>query len=339
MKKPFLETLTAIALCFVGFSSCGVDDTAEDAVPRLKVDQNRVELIRTGTLSSGATATLTITANKGYNVTSDAEWLSVDKPTGRGAVNVSILAEKNESGAVRKGLLTITSGSNLSETITVVQNLEEDRDDHMPVGHIYFNDDFARCVGGTDDVGSRTIGDARNIYTGIMRPTVSQALPTFQSLYEDLNSNAKTVYTMNGYIKFDKTNTITAIAIRNLGIAAEKSTNVKVSFRCARYNTDKTTVVVAIEGEGSIDGGSQAGTRIVSAPVAMSADKLTGQMSASTSGAYLQRPKSSSANRPMSRTASTTAAHSAGIWTTSRLNVSNDNILLINRIINRYETA
>lgn len=276
MKKPFLETLTAIALCFVGFSSCGVDDTAEDAVPRLKVDQNRVELIRTGTLSSGATATLTITANKGYNVTSDAEWLSVDKPTGRGAVNVSILAEKNESGAVRKGLLTITSGSNLSETITVVQNLEEDRDDHMPVGHIYFNDDFAWCVGGTDDVGSQTIGDARNIYTWNYEANgFTSSLPTFQSLYEDLNSNAKTVYTMNGYIKFDKTNTITAIAIRNLGIAAEKSTNVKVSFRCARYNTDKTTVVVAIEGEGSIDGGSQAGTRIVSTPVAMSADKLT----------------------------------------------------------------
>lgn len=276
MKKPFLETLTAIALCFVGFSSCGVDDTAEDAVPRLKVDQNRVELIRTGTLSSGATATLTITANKGYNVTSDAEWLSVDKPTGRGAVNVSILAEKNESGAVRKGLLTITSGSNLSETITVVQNLEEDRDAHMPVGHIYFNDDFAWCVGGTDDVGSQTIGDARNIYTWNYEANgFTSSLPTFQSLYEDLNSNAKTVYTMNGYIKFDKTNTITAIAIRNLGIAAEKSTNVKVSFRCARYNTDKTTVVVAIEGEGSIDGGSQAGTRIVSAPVAMSADKLT----------------------------------------------------------------
>lgn len=276
MKKPFLETLTAIALCFVGFSSCGVDDTAEDAVPRLKVDQNRVELIRTGTLSSGATATLTITANKGYNVTSDAEWLSVDKPTGRGAVNVSILAEKNESGAVRKGLLTTTSGSNLSETITVVQNLEEDRDDHMPVGHIYFNDDFAWCVGGTDDVGSQTIGDARNIYTWNYEANgFTSSLPTFQSLYEDLNSNAKTVYTMNGYIKFDKTNTITAIAIRNLGIAAEKSTNVKVSFRCARYNTDKTTVVVAIEGEGSIDGGSQAGTRIVSTPVAMSADKLT----------------------------------------------------------------
>ncbi len=276
MKKPFLETLTAIALCFVGFSSCGVDDTAEDAVPRLKVDQNRVELIRTGTLSSGATATLTITANKGYNVTSDAEWLSVDKPTGRGAVNVSILAEKNESGAVRKGLLTITSGSNLSETITVVQNLEEDRDDHMPVGHIYFNDDFAWCVGGTDDVGSQTIGDARNIYTWNYEANgFTSSLPTFQSLYEDLNSNAKTVYTMNGYIKFDKTNTITAIAIRNLGIAAEKSTNVKVSFRCARYNTDKTTVVVAIEGEGSIDGGSQAGTRIVSTPVAMSANKLT----------------------------------------------------------------
>lgn len=146
----------------------------------------------------------------------------------------------------------------------------------MPVGHIYFNDDFAWCVGGTDDVGSQTIGDARNIYTWNYEANgFTSSLPTFQSLYEDLNSNAKTVYTMNGYIKFDKTNTITAIAIRNLGIAAEKSTNVKVSFRCARYNTDKTTVVVAIEGEGSIDGGSQAGTRIVSTPVAMSADKLT----------------------------------------------------------------
>lgn len=275
MKKTFLKTLPAIMLCFIGFSSCGVDDTAEDAVPRLKVDQNRVELIRTGTLSSGAAATLTITANKGYAVTSDAEWLSVDRPTGKGAVSVNILAQENESGAVRKGLLTVTSASNLSETITVIQNLEEDRDDRMPVGHVYFQDDFTWCVGGTDDVGNQAIGDARNIYTwkyadnGFTNP-----LPTFQSRYEDLNSNAQTVYTMAGYLKFDRTNTITAIAIRNLGIAAEKSTNVKVSFKCARYNTDKTTVVVAIEGEGTIDGGSQAGTRIVSAPVAMSADKL-----------------------------------------------------------------
>ena len=133
MKKTFLKTLPAIMLCFIGFSSCGVDDTAEDAVPRLKVDQNRVELIRTGTLSSGAAATLTITANKGYAVTSDAEWLSVDRPTGKGAVSVNILAQENESGAVRKGLLTVTSASNLSETITVIQNLEEERDGHMPV--------------------------------------------------------------------------------------------------------------------------------------------------------------------------------------------------------------
>ena len=157
MKKTFLKTLPAIMLCFIGFSSCGVDDTAEDAVPRLKVDQNRVELIRTGTLSSGAAATLTITANKGYAVTSDAEWLSVDRPTGKGAVSVNILAQENESGAVRKGLLTVTSASNLSETITVIQNLEEDRDDHMPVGHVYFQDDFTWCVGGTDDVGNQAI--------------------------------------------------------------------------------------------------------------------------------------------------------------------------------------
>lgn len=276
MKKPFIKTLAAIALCFVGFTSCGVDDTAEDAVPRLKVDQNRVELIRTGTLASGATATIYVTANKGYVVTSDAEWLSVDKPEGIGGVTLNIFAEDNESGAVRKGHLTISSASNMSETITVIQNLEEDRDDRMPVGHVYFSDDFAWCVGGSDDVGNKSIGDARNIYTWAYEANgFTNSLPTFQSLYEDLNSNAKTVYTMDGYIKFDKTNTITAIAIRNLGIAPEKSTNVKVSFRCARYNTDKTTAVVALEGEGSIDGGTMSGSRMISAPVAMSGDALT----------------------------------------------------------------
>lgn len=118
MNKTIFKTLAAIATCFVGFTSCGVDDTAEDAVPRLKVDKNRIEVIRTGTLSTGSPATLTITANKGYVVSSDAEWLSVDKPEGLGGVSVTILAAENESGAVRQGHLTITSGSNLSELVT-----------------------------------------------------------------------------------------------------------------------------------------------------------------------------------------------------------------------------
>ena len=276
MKKSFFKTLAALAIFCTGFASCGVEDTAEDAVPRLKVDQNRIELIKTGTLETGATATLSVIANKGYEVTSDAEWLSVDKPTGIGGVTLHILAEPNETGAVRRGHLTVTSSSKLSEMITVVQNLEEDRDDRMPVGYVYFEDNFSWCVGGSDDVGNQSIGDARNIYTWDYAANGFQtSLPTFQALYEDLNSNAKTVYTMDGYIKFDKTNTITAIAIRDLGIAPEKSTNVEVSFRCARYNSDKTTVVVALEGDGTIDGGSQSGVRMISAPVAMSGDKLT----------------------------------------------------------------
>lgn len=276
MKQFFFKPLAVFAICCAGLSACGVEDTAEDAVPRLKVDQNRIELIKTGTLETGAGATLYVVANKGYEVSSDAEWLSVDKPMGIGGVTLNILADENESGVERTGHLTIASGPNLSELITVVQNLEEDRDDRMPVGYVYYEDDFSWCVGGSDDVGNQSIGDARNIYTWDYAANGFQtSLPFFQARYDDLNSNAKTVYTMDGYIKFDKTNTITAIAIRDLGIAAGKSTNVKVSFRCARYNSDKTTVVVAIEGDGTIDGASQSGSRMISAPVAMSGDKLT----------------------------------------------------------------
>ncbi len=275
MKRFQLLSLFLLIIGSAGFSSCDVENLAEDSAPRLKVNKAMVQVIQTGKLKNGSTPTVEIVANKGYAINSDAEWLTVDKPQGTGRVILQVLAEPNESGASREGHLTVSS-LDRTQTVTVRQSLEEDTDDRMPVGHVYYTDDFSWCVGGSDDVGNKSIGDARNIYTwGYTANGFHECLPLYQARYEDLNAGAKTAYTMDGYIKFDKTNTITAIAIRNLGVQTGKTTSVRVTFRCARYNTDKTNVVVAIEGTGTIQDATIANGRTISPVVNMLEDKLT----------------------------------------------------------------
>lgn len=285
MRRFHLLSLLLLLIGATGFSSCDVENLAEDSAPRLKVNKAIVQVIQTGKLKNGSTPTVEVVANKGYAINSDAEWLTVDRPQGTGRVILQVLAEPNESGASREGHLTITS-LDRQQTVTVRQSLEEDTDDKLPIGHIYYADDFSWCVGGSDDVGNKSIGDARNIYTwGYTSNGFHECLPLFQARYEDLNANAKTVYTMDGYIKFDKTNTITAIAIRDLGVPTGKTTSVRVTFKCARYNTDKTNVVVAIEGTGSIQDATIANGRTISPIVNMLEDKLTwNQVSVDISG-------------------------------------------------------
>lgn len=274
MKKINLFSLILMLMGTIGFASCEVENLAEDAAPRLKVDKSVVQVIQNGKLKSGASATIEVVANKGFEVTSDQEWLTVDRTEGQGRAILTVLADANESGAVREGHLNVAS-LDRKFTVTVRQSLEEDTDDHLEIGYVYFADDFKWAVGGSDDVGNKSIGDARNIYTWDYAANgFESSLPTFQSLYEDLNAGKKTVYTMDGYLKFDKTNTITAIAIKDLGIEAGKTTSVRVSFKCARYNSDKTTVCVAIEGDGSIAESETANNRVIKT-VAMSDSKLS----------------------------------------------------------------
>ena len=275
MNNRIFRVFTAMFIAVGFMTSCSMDDTADDALPRLKVDKNRVEIIRDGNLSNGNPATVNVTANKGYNVTSDSDWLSVEKPTGQGWATLTILAQPNNSGAVREGHLTVTSAS-LSETITVKQTLALNTDDGKEAGFVYFYDDFEWCVGGTDAIADKAAGDARNIYTWDYKGNgFTDPLPTFQKSYDDLNSNAKTVYTMKGFIKFDKTNTITAIAIKDNGIEPGKTSNVKVSFKGARHGSDKIQIVVGIEGDGTIEGGETAGSRMVSQVLPITSDSYT----------------------------------------------------------------
>ena len=146
------------------FTSCGVDDNTKDVLPRLNVDKSIVQVIQDGKLKSGSPATINITSNKGYTITSDSEWLSVDRPEGQGRVTVEIVAEPNESGAERTGHLKISS-LNISEIVTVNQNLELNLDDKLEIGHVYFYDDFHWAIDGSDAVAIKAAGDQRNIYT------------------------------------------------------------------------------------------------------------------------------------------------------------------------------
>ena len=71
-------------------------------------------------LNTGSKASFDVLANRGYVITSDAEWLDVDKPTGKGRVSVTLEAKPNETAGERTGHLTVTSGK-LSERVTVTQ--------------------------------------------------------------------------------------------------------------------------------------------------------------------------------------------------------------------------
>lgn len=136
MKKPFLHlhlSLLFLMGCVFLLPSC-IEDKAEDAAHRLVVSKVDVELIQTGMLNTGSKASFDVLANRGYVITSDAEWLDVDKPTGKGRVSVTLEAKPNETAGERTGHLTVTSGK-LSERVTVTQTLDPDPDDGNPVGY------------------------------------------------------------------------------------------------------------------------------------------------------------------------------------------------------------
>lgn len=143
MKKPFLHlhlSLLFLMGCVFLLPSC-IEDKAEDAAHRLVVSKVDVELIQTGMLNTGSKASFDVLANRGYVITSDAEWLDVDKPTGKGRVSVTLEAKPNETAGERTGHLTVTSGK-LSERVTVTQTLDPDPDDGNPVGYTYYSENF-----------------------------------------------------------------------------------------------------------------------------------------------------------------------------------------------------
>ena len=203
MKKPFLHlhlSLLFLMGCVFLLPSC-IEDKAEDAAHRLVVSKVDVELIQTGMLNTGSKASFDVLANRGYVITSDAEWLDVDKPTGKGRVSVTLEAKPNETAGERTGHLTVTSGK-LSERVTVTQTLDPDPDDGNPVGYTYYSENFdwIAVYGGADCVGLGSQNGAKNIYS------TGDALQKFgEAGLQDYNPVGKTMYACAGYFKMGAT--------------------------------------------------------------------------------------------------------------------------------------
>ena len=196
MKKPLHLSLLFLMGCVFLLPSC-IEDKAEDAAHRLVVSKVDVELIQTGMLNTGSKASFDVLANRGYVITSDAEWLDVDKPTGKGRVSVTLEAKPNETAGERTGHLTVTSGK-LSERVTVTQTLDPDPDDGNPVGYTYYSENFdwIAVYGGADCVGLGSQNGAKNIYS------TGDALQKFgEAGLQDYNPVGKTMYACAGYFK------------------------------------------------------------------------------------------------------------------------------------------
>lgn len=249
MKKPFLHlhlSLLFLMGCVFLLPSC-IEDKAEDAAHRLVVSKVDVELIQTGMLNTGSKASFDVLANRGYVITSDAEWLDVDKPTGKGRVSVTLEAKPNETAGERTGHLTVTSGK-LSERVTVTQTLDPDPDDGNPVGYTYYSENFdwIAVYGGADCVGLGSQNGAKNIYS------TGDALQKFgEAGLQDYNPVGKTMYACAGYFKMGATDKQTGIILPALKIGRKKASNVELTFEtCPNIGgsgkADAVTVTVEI---------------------------------------------------------------------------------------------
>lgn len=120
--------------------SCAMEDKADEATPRLRVSQKSLSVVKTGKLKDGTSATFQVAANKGYRISSDAEWLSVDKPEGVGLVDVAVVCQENNSGVERSASLYVTADGGLKDTVLVSQSLF---DPNVALPRTFYSDDFS----------------------------------------------------------------------------------------------------------------------------------------------------------------------------------------------------
>lgn len=102
-------------------------------------------------------------ANKGYRISSDAEWLSVDKPEGVGLVDVAVVCQENNSGVERSASLYVTADGGLKDTVLVSQSLF-DPDAMLP--RTFYSDDFSwtEPIAAANNL-KDPVGDPDNGYT------------------------------------------------------------------------------------------------------------------------------------------------------------------------------
>lgn len=262
LKTDILAYLALLPLVFAAASSCtGVE---KESASRFSVDKINVDLISSGQLTSGEPATIVVVANKGYEIVSDSDWLSVDKPVGKGRVAVVVTAEKYPSGPGRTGVLTVTSGEYSTE-VTVNQTASP----FPAFGYVYFADDFSWLnpyISAYNEKNANPIGDSvKEAKSTANAPNIHTLMPELiEDLtargYVELNPEAACLYLQDAYFKFGKTAAHNGFILPALDLKAtsEDQTDVELSFDwCAHTtgsgNVDKMSIQVEIvSGPGNV---------------------------------------------------------------------------------------
>lgn len=244
--------------------SCAMEDKADDATPRLRVSQKSLSVVKTGKLKDGTSATFQVAANKGYRITSDAEWLSVDKPEGVGLVDVAVVCQENNSGAERTASLYVTADGGLKDTVLVSQNLF---DPSAVIEHrTFYSEDFSwtEPIAAANNL-KDPVGDPDNGYTRmeVTKPAAADAwaacgLIDWYKTAENPNG-ANKINIQNGYLCFNsnaKFNTGVILPVLT-DISDDESANATLTFdavpNIGGNGADNVPLVVEIiAGSGSL---------------------------------------------------------------------------------------
>lgn len=244
--------------------SCAMEDKADEATPRLRVSLKSLSVVKTGKLKDGTSATFQVAANKGYRITSDAEWLSVDKPEGVGLVDVAVVCQENNSGAERTASLFVTADGGLKDTVLVSQNLF---DPSAVIEHrTFYSEDFSwtEPIAAANNL-KDPVGDPDNGYTRmeVTKPAAADAWAACGLIdwYKTaVNPNgANKINIQNGYLCFNsnaKFNTGVILPVLT-DISDDESANATLTFdavpNIGGNGADNVPLVVEIiAGSGSL---------------------------------------------------------------------------------------
>lgn len=117
MKKVFLYMAIVMAFAACSGDSIGDIDSIIVSNDYLSVASSSIQLS-----GDGSEQELTITANCGWNVSADTDWISVNPSSGNGDGSVTIIASLNSTGSDRTGIVVVrTEKTHLEKKIRVTQ--------------------------------------------------------------------------------------------------------------------------------------------------------------------------------------------------------------------------
>lgn len=201
-------------------------------------------------------------ANKGYRISSDAEWLSVDKPEGVGLVDVAVVCQENNSGVERSASLYVTADGGLKDTVLVSQNLF-DPDAALP--RTFYSEDFSwtEPIAAANNLGDPVADPDKWTRMEVTNPAVADAWAACGLIdwYKTaVNQNgANKINIQNGYLCFNSNKSFnTGVILPVLtDISDNESANATLTFdatpNIGKNGADNVPLVVEIiAGSGSL---------------------------------------------------------------------------------------